>query len=355
MIIKIKMQYLILSFYILALLVGESCGASSKSKTGIYPKGMGMVELLDSTQAAKHILTDTRDGFFDHLSIADMSIQMKKSDVSTDRQEVLKQYRRYLSKEVSDFSNDERKFVLETVSKAKGLIDKINPKLWEPGLKIGKIKTNHYGEDVFYTRDKVIFFPENIFSSQNSGDFMPVFLHELFHVLSRYHHDFREQMYGLIGFSKLDMPVKLPARIADRQLTNPDGVTMDYGIALTDKEDRVVRALPLLVSPKEKFDPKMPEFFSYLKFDLYPLKKEGGYYTLDINDKGESLLSIEHNADFFKKIGDNTQYVIHPDEIMAENFMLAAMTVHDDNMKKYSTGGQELLRKVLEIMRNFGN
>lgn len=53
--------------------------------------------------------------------------------------------------------------------------------------------------------------------------------------------------------------------------------------------------------------------------------------------KGDSLKTIEYNGDkpviyspkevtrFFEQVGKNTKYIIHPEEILAENFAFAVL------------------------------
>jgi len=72
-----------------------------------------------------------------------------------------------------------------------------------------------------------------------------------------------------------------------------------------------------------------------------------------MKNDGESSLSIEHNADFFKKIKDNTQYIIHPDEIMADNFMMAVIANKDETYEGFSEEGTALLKEVIEILKTF--
>jgi hypothetical protein len=183
---------------------------------------------------------------------------------------------------------------------------------------------------------------------------MPIMLHEIFHILSRYNDDFRDKMYALIGFEKFEESLVLPKYVQDRLLTNPDGARRDYAINLKNDKGEIQRALPLILTKRERYDESMPSFFSYLNFDLFPLIKIAkNQVTLGLNQKGESSLSLEHNADFFKLIKDNTQYIIHPDEILADNFMMAIIAHRDNDYSGFSDGGKKLLMDVIDILKSF--
>lgn len=309
---------------------------------------------LDKEEAAKQICQDATDGFFQSLTITDMSIQLKKEDMPATGGESKVLYQELLRSEMEDFTEDEKAFMEEVFAVAKMELDKINPNLMPSLIELIKTKTNHYGPDVYYTREDAIILPKNIFIEKSLDAQLPVMLHEIFHILSRYNETFKKEMYALIGFSKLEDELVMPKEVYERILTNPDGVRRDYIITLKDEAGKEQKALPLILSTKERYDPAMPTFFSYLSFDLFPLvqlsEKE---VTLGLNSTGGSALSIGHNADFFKQIKDNTQYIIHPDEIMADNFMMAVIANKNGNYDGFSEEGKKLLMDVMEILKTF--
>lgn len=309
---------------------------------------------LDKAAAEKQINQDKEDGFFESLTITDMSIQMKKNDMPNSGGESMDLYQNLLRSEMEDFTEEEKVFVKEVFAKAKSALDKINPKLLPERIELIKTKTNHYGPDVYYTREDAIILPNNIFEEPSVKAQMPVMLHEIFHILSRYNKDFREEMYRLIGFEHFTEDLVLPREVSDKILTNPDGVRRDYAIRLKDSKGTEQLALPLILSTKDRYQSSMPTFFSYLSFDLYPLiKVTENQVTLKLNSSGGSALSVEHNADFFNQIKDNTQYIIHPDEIMADNFMMAVIANDNDSYEGFSEEGTTLLKNVIEILKTF--
>lgn len=329
---------------------------SSKNEvsTNAVKESQEYLEFLDKATAEQQICQDKTDGFFESISIADMSIQLKKADMPLTGGESKILYQEQLRSDMENFSSSEEKFMRDVFMSAKAALDKINPKLMPSKIELIKTKTNHYGPDVYYTREDAIVIPDNIFEARSIDAQMPVMLHEIFHILSRYNEGFREQMYKLIGFGKYSEDLILPKEITDKLLTNPDGVSRKYAINLMDEKGVEQLALPLILSTKNRFEPTMPSFFSYLSFDLFPLIKiSPNEVTLGLNSKGESALSIGHNGDFFKQIRDNTQYIIHPDEIMADNFMMAIIAHSNSNYEGFSEEGKKLLMDVIEILKDF--
>jgi len=342
--------------WILLVVFSLSCKSNKKELTTETRSAATETRLsfLDKKQAEVEIVKDATDDFFGSLSIADMSIQLRKKDMPASGGESKELYQAMLRNEMSDFATEERAFMQEVFISAKSALDKVNPKLYPDHIELLKTKTNHYGPNVYYTREDAIILPDNIFLQPSVKAQMPIMLHEIFHILSRYNDDFRDKMYALIGFEKYEEDLVLPKQISDRLLTNPDGVRRDYAINLTNEKGEVQRALPLILSTKDRYEESMPSFFSYLNFDLFPLIKiTENQVTLGLNQKGESSLSLEHNADFFKLIKDNTQYIIHPDEILADNFMMAVIAHRDNDYSGFSEEGKQLLMEVIDILKSF--
>ncbi|MEM9547683.1 MAG: hypothetical protein AAGA77_17005 [Bacteroidota bacterium] len=350
-----KLAFLRIAVFLLSALVLVNCKSSKKEK-GLEEKlgSDDYLVFLDKSQAEARIVKDAKDGFFETISITDMSVQMKKSDLPASRPEVVAQYREFLKSEMESFTEEEKDFMREVFNAAKAALDKINPNLLPERIELIKTKTNHYGPDVYYTREKAIILPSNIFEEKSVEAQMPIMLHEIFHILSRYNKDFREKLYALIGFIPIDSELILPRKIEDKLLCNPDGVSKAYAINLVDLSGKSQLALPLIMSTKDRYQSNMPTFFSYLYFDLFPLIKiTENQVSLGLNKQGDSSLGAEHNANFFDQIKDNTQYIIHPDEILADNFMMAVIAHKNETFVNFSPEGIKLLEEVLDVLRTF--
>ncbi len=347
----------IINNFLLACFLVAAVGCKSNKKEVVKEVAVSTetgLKFLSKEESEAKIIVDRIDNFFGSLSIADMSIQLRKTDMPASGGESKELYQTMLKNEMSEFKPEEKAFMQEVFISAKAAIDKINPKLYPDHIELLKTKTNHYGPDVYYTREDAIILPENIFEVPSVNAQMPIMLHEIFHILSRYNDDFRDKMYALIGFEKFEEDLVLPKYVQDRLLTNPDGGRRDYAINLKNEKGEIQRAVPLILTKKERYDETMPSFFAYLHFDLFPLIKiTENQVTLGLNQKGESSLSLEHNSDFFKLIKDNTQYIIHPDEILADNFMMAIIAHRDNDYSGFSDEGKKLLMDVIDILKSF--
>ena len=344
-------------FLVLSLaLTMNTCGGETATKKSSDNKDGLNISFLSKQEAESRIIKDATDGFFESLTYADISIQLKSGDVGKDLTEAKQRYADFLKSDMMDFTEEDKAFLKDVFTEAKRLIEKVNPALYPKDIELVKTDINHYGEDVYYTRENMIIIPSNIFEEKNVDVQKNVMMHEIFHILSRYNDDFRDALYALIGFHKFDSKIEYPEVLQNKILTNPDGVRTDYAIHLKDKAGRKQLALPIISSRRERYSPEVPSFFSYLNFDLYPIicDEDGGNCGLGANEKGESTLSIEHNAHFFELIKDNTTYIIHPDEIMAENFMLSILAYDVDDFNTYSEEGQVLLKDVLKVLINHG-
>ncbi len=305
-----------------------------------------IVTYADSTEASKLIITDDVDGFFDQISILEMEIQMKKTLKTEDKQVALASFKSFLKTQVSSWTASEKSKLEEVFVKVKEACDLVNPRIYPGDIKLIKIKTGHYGNDVYYTRGKCILIPENIFESEEMERQIPVMIHEVFHILSRYNLKLRNDLYGYIGFFPLKEKVKLAPSLQKIVLTNPDGVTMQYAMDLDSIPGKTM-IVPLITSKFPKIKADTPAFFDYLNFDLYRILKVGDSYEVQANGVGKTDVNLKQTPTFFKKIKDNTQYIIHPDEIMADNFMLGILANESKDYSKFSPEGKVLIDKML--------
>jgi hypothetical protein len=134
-------------------------------------------------------------------------------------------------------------------------------------------------------------------------------------------------------------------------LLNPDGTDFSYFIDLTLKNGKKTKVVPIIYSSEPKYVAgSKPQFFNYLKFDLFPIEKDGKTYKVIANADGSSSISIP-DTDYFTQIKQNTNYVIHPDEILADNFMLIINGKKDTSVvSQLNVEGRKLLENMKVIL-----
>jgi hypothetical protein len=168
-----------------------------------------------------------------------------------------------------------------------------------------------------YTRQNAIILSKREISSAGTD----LLAHELFHVLSRHDPQLRKALYGVIGFHSIN-EVELPPSLVKLKITNPDGVHNNFMIEVRHRAESV-SVVPILYSSSPVYNPaRGGEFFDYLVFKLMALEKTAAGYEPRQTGGKVQLLDPAEVSEFFEQIGRNTQYIIHPDEILADNFVL---------------------------------
>lgn len=335
-------------FCALCIFILISCKSNKSQSDSVKSKG-GVVSYVDSLSATKAIVEEDSDGFFDQISIIDMAIQMKSEKDYKSREEALIEYKAYLRTEVMNWTDSEKILLNEIFDSIKIQVQRVNPDLMPEDIRLVKIRTNHYGPDVYYTRGKNIMIPENALNRQGAREMLePVMIHETFHIISRYDKALKEKIYALIGFFPHNQTLNVPKAITDRWLTNPDGISTDYYIQLRD-EKLEAKAIPLILSNKSAFTTTNPSFFSYLQFDLFELDEDSG--QLLHGDNLATTLTDGMMPGFFEQIKDNTQYIIHPDEIAADNFIYAVTRSNITDSKRFSDEGADLVERIYKVLQ----
>lgn len=340
--------------FLLSILLFTQCKTTENSHQKIIYSPVKLpnipVHLLDSTAAAKAITQDNMEGFFEQIQTLDMEIQMGKS-LSGNRQTQVQAYKNFLKKDVSYFTINDINFVETAMTKAQILCDNISPNIFPQDLKLIKTKANHYGKFTYYTRENCIIIPQNVLSEDKDAEtFLETMLHEIFHIYSRFNFDKKEALYRLIGFEKAGN-IQAPEALDQRILLNPDGIDCQYVMTLSSNGE-TTQTIPLLYAKFPKLTKEKRGFFGYAQFELFELKKENNILITQIQSDTTSTLADHFQADFHRQIGPNTGYIIHPDEILADNFALLALSQDDSfDIQQLEPEGQLLLQDIKTILQ----
>ena len=272
-------------------------------------------------------LLSTRDDFVASLSPFDRSARLK-SDRPVDEAT----YLTFAGDQALDWPADEQASLTAAFDKVKERLIALELNLPE---QIWLIKSTGLEEGgAAYTRGAAIIFPRKLL--QGGGPPLESLLcHELFHVLSRHDKNLRERLYKAIGFQPCG-ELQWPEELNQRRLTNPDGPTNDHCIKIS--VDGMQRwAIPILYSRSATYDPaKGGEFFDYLVFQFIVINAPAnsddlGYTSLQTKattpslvDGKVMLVNPKEAVGFLDQVGRNTNYIIHPDEILADNFVIIA-------------------------------
>jgi hypothetical protein len=170
-----------------------------------------------------------------------------------------------------------------------------------------------------YCRGPAIVLPQNMIDGPPE-QLEKVLPHETFHVLSSHNPALRDALYQIIGFKACN-EVLLPEPLRARKITNPDAPVNDHYITVMI-DGRAAELMPVLYSKTDRFDAQRGgTVFTYLQFKLMELQIDAGVRRPALRMGQPVLLDPASVPGFREQIGGNTSYIIHPEEILAENFV----------------------------------
>lgn len=185
--------------------------------------------------------------------------------------------------------------------------------------------TGHEEGGADYTRGHAIVIAKGHLTAP-SARLQKIIAHELFHILSRNNPDLRDELYAAIGFVKCN-ELSFPAELLPRKITNPDAPINEHCVRL-QANGAECWAIPILFSKAEKYDPaRGGEFFEYLQFQFLLVERDERTGNVKPLYAGASarLAGMLQISGFHELVGRNTGYIIHPEEILADNFALLVL------------------------------
>ncbi|HEY9843906.1 MAG: hypothetical protein ACAI44_00490 [Candidatus Sericytochromatia bacterium] len=271
--------------------------------------GKGPAFVFASAAEGSQILGG-RDAFVQRLSPFDRAARLK-TDHAVSEQAFLD----FVAAQAGSWSGPERERVQTALTE-------LTPQLgalalpWPQSIYLIRSSGREEG-NAPYTRMNAIILPASTLAA--GSRLKELLLHELFHILSRHNPGLKARLYAAIGFRPCG-EAALPANLQARKITNPDAPVNDYCIRLS-RAGSPVWAVPILLSSAERYDPiRGGEFFDYLqlRFLLVSAAAEP-----DFSGKAAtSLAELPELAGFYEQVGKNTEYILHPEEILADNFAL---------------------------------
>ena len=285
---------------------------------------------------AREILAK-RDDFIERLSPFDRAARMK-----TDKNVSEKEFLEFVVRNILDWDKGETQKIgsaLEGIQKQFAAFSLPLPR------KVLMIKTTGDEEGhAAYTRANAIILPKEDVTGP-IPKIQKSICHELFHIISRTNPKLRDKLYASIGFVKCD-EVEFPAELKLRKITNPDAPANNHRIQikLGDKNEW---AIPILFSSAEKYNPSRGgEFFDYLQFKFLIVERQDTFPDVKPAYEGGKarLVGVEQISGFHEQVGKNTNYIIHPEEILADNFALLIL-------ERANARSPEIIKEMEAILR----
>lgn len=302
---------------------------------------------LASADEARKLMQDNTK-YYAKMNQMDIDWRMRK-DGST-----LAELQAMAQQQAHDWTDAEREFMAKVVGIVTDSLNSIGCQLPVPSeIVFAKTTQTEEGGSGAYTIKNIIFLGEMSMNAcmpnaERAAEvnharlmwFAKLVAHELFHCVSRHSPEFRQKMYSLIGFTVMDHDITFPDAIRQRIAINPDVEHMDNYAEFTINGQKRRCELILLYdkSWKEASAEKGDDivFFLFVKPTLVPL-----YDMTKVYDIAEA-------SDFWTTVGQNTDYVIAPEECMADNFSYAVIQGMNP-AKPYKS--PELIRNIIAALK----
>lgn len=253
------------------------------------------------------------DVFTRSLSHFDLQARLKTADEVTSDD-----LRRFAAKQVEAWTVEEVQAITPCLESLRHRLKSLAP-LFPDTVLLIKTTGKEEGEAA-YCRQNAIVLPRSML--RRAPDALERLLaHELFHILSRHDAERQRRLYAVVRF-RFCGGIEIPQSLRDRRITNPDAPLMNYLIEL-NADGPTVPATPILLASAKRFDPTLDKtFFQYMQFRLLQLEQSGTQWRAALDERGQPiLLDPRQTASYHEQIGRNTGYIIHPEEVLAENFV----------------------------------
>lgn len=326
------------------ILLLSRASASPPDAARVGPPETETIALTASSQAAlsgveegARLLT-AQDGFVRAMSPYDRSARLK-----VHREVSLPEYLAFVAGEVRPWSAAEGARMRSILDDFRRRTRSLSFRL-PPVVRFVKTSGREEGRAA-YCRGPVVVLPENILGG-DPAKLSSIVFHELFHVFSTSNPEKRGALYAVVGFEPCP-EIPLPPALAARKVTNPDAPRID-AFCRVDAGGEALAVTPVLLGRSDLYDTKAGgEFFEQMDFRLMavePVPGGGGGYRPALSGAEPRLLALSAVPDYFRRVGRNTEYVIHPEEVLADNFVLL--------IEGKSGPSPEILKNLSALLKN---
>lgn len=281
-------------------------------------------------------LLKTEDSFTDKLSGFDMSARLK-----TSRKVTRQEYLDFVGRQAEDWTESEKEKMNRILADIKELFKDYKINLPET---IYLVKTSGLEEgNSAYCRGPNMIVASKKMLKQNYKNLLKLYVHELFHIYSKNNLDVREKLYNQIGFYKTKELV-LPDSMRDHKITNPDSTDNNYyfDAVINGKHEKIML---LLFAASDYNERKGGEFFDYLQLVFIGVEEKADSCTLKTENGSICAYQLKDISNFFSKAGMNTDYILHAEEILADNFALMMTGAKNVKSPEIIANMKKVLRK----------
>ncbi len=282
--------------------------------------------IIFTSQQESSTLMGTSDVYLQKLSPFD--IKAKTHNINSNDESDYLQYAASQAKSWTASEIDEMKII---IASAESKIISLGLNLELPtDIKLVKSSMEEEGGAGGYTRSNYMVLQSTAFEG--------LFLHELFHIYSRANPVKRDELYKTINFKKCNS-ITLPDAIKDGEITNPDAPVYEH--FLTVQIDGEQKDVMFIIYSEDPYNGG--SFFSYLNQKLMIVEGDINNKTPVLSNNYPILKDFSEASNLNELIGNNTNYNIHPEEVLADHFTLLIL--------QQSVPDQSLLDKIEQILK----
>ena len=250
----------------------------------------------------------------------------------------MEEYLEYAKEQVLDFTDEEKDRIDELMAYVEDVLAENGYTLpdFDPIVFISTTQDEESGSGA-YTHGTQIYFNMKLLTEPGHEEWAKTtMVHEIFHCITRSNPEFRRDMYKLIHFTVQEDDFAIPPSVEEYFISNPD-VEHHNSYATFTIGGEKIDCFAALVSTKH-YENKGDSFFSCMTTALVPIDGSDIYYT------------PEDASDFYEVFGENTGYVIDPEECMADNFSFAVVYgAEGPEGKGYAT--QEIIDGIIDYLK----
>jgi hypothetical protein len=273
--------------------------------------------MATASEGKAHLAAE--DDFTRALGGFERSLRMKRTDAVPDAE-----YRRFAGEQALDFTADEKIAWAAAIEEVRRGTE---------GLELGLppvvliIKTSGREElDAAYTRGHAIILPAKMAAWTDGASRVGLLAHELFHVSSRTSPPLRDKRYALLAFKPMARAIASPREIEGTRLTNPDAFGRGHYLRVAGNDGAEHAVVPLLtcdialekaIATEAWFKSLHVVLVHVVLVEVDPEKA-----TAMVDTAGRTRMLDTSATDWAQRLGQNTAYILHPEEVLAENFAL---------------------------------
>ena len=152
----------------------------------------------------------------------------------------------------------------------------------------------------------------------------------------------------------MDNALIIKDSLKQRLLTNPDGSDLNWTTELTTANGKNVFTIPIIYANDTIYRAEKADFFNYLGwnyFEITPSVSGNEFNVQTIGNQQKSTLDTKGLTTLFKD-KFNTEYIIHPDEIVADNFSILMYSMKNPKtLEPLSAGGKQLIQTMASVLK----